>query len=293
LTVAIERSVVINGDLGSGKSTVSTLLARRLGIRRISVGDLYREMAQQRGMTALELNLHAELDDKIDHYVDRLQLDIATSGETVVVDSRLAWFFFHDALKVHLITDPMVAADRVLGRPANTVESYLSVVEARQRLAERSESERVRFVERYGVDKTRVRNYDLVCDSTRATPEEIVATIVEVLLAPQGNLRLFIDPRRIHPIAGHGAGTGPIRVGYARPHFFVVDGHLAVGEAVRDGHALAEATLAGEADEPIDGRSAEAYFAALCGRSSRSPTPSAPSPTATPHSPPNGEPTGR
>src|SRR5262249_44619167 len=121
LAMATERSVVINGDLGSGKSTVSTLLARQLGIRRISVGDLYREMAQQRGMTALELNLHAELDDKIDHYVDRLQSDIATSGEILVVDSRLAWFFFRDALKVHLITDPAVAAHRVLGRPANTV----------------------------------------------------------------------------------------------------------------------------------------------------------------------------
>jgi cytidylate kinase len=61
------RSIVVNGDLGSGKSTVSTLLAQRLGIRRISVGDLYRQTARQRGVTALELNLHTELDDKIDH----------------------------------------------------------------------------------------------------------------------------------------------------------------------------------------------------------------------------------
>src|SRR5690242_17665881 len=104
--MATGRSVVINGDLGSGKSTVSAQLARQLGVRRISVGDLYREMAQRRGMTALQLNLHAELDDKIDYYVDRLQSDIAMSGETLIVDSRLAWHFFRDALKVHLVTDP-------------------------------------------------------------------------------------------------------------------------------------------------------------------------------------------
>jgi cytidylate kinase len=115
--MATGRSIVVNGDLRSSKSTVSTLPAQRLGIRRISVGDLYRQMARQRGVTALQLNLHAELDDKIDHYVDRLQSDIAMSGERLVVDSRLAWFFFQNALKVHLITDPTVAAYRVLGRP--------------------------------------------------------------------------------------------------------------------------------------------------------------------------------
>src|SRR6266508_2251112 len=153
------RSVVINGDLGSGKSTVSVLLARQLGIRRISIGDLYREMAQQRGMTALELNLHAELDDKIDHYVDQLQGDIAASGEQLIVDSRLAGYVFTGALKVHLITEPTVAAQRALARPANTVETHPSVEEARSRLATRSESARVRFITRYGADKTRLRNY--------------------------------------------------------------------------------------------------------------------------------------
>lgn len=235
------RSVVINGDLGSGKSTVSILLAQRLGIRRISVGDLYREMAQQRGMTALELNLHAELDDKIDHYVDRLQSDIAMSGETLVVDSRLAWHFFHDALKVHLITDPHVAAHRVLGRPANSVENYDSITEALKHLAERSESERIRFLDRYGADKTRLRNYDLVCDSTRATPEEIVDHILEVLSAAPTELRLYIDPRRVQTSSNV---DGPVRLAYARPDFHAVSGQADVTAAARDGVTLISATLA-------------------------------------------------
>jgi cytidylate kinase len=55
------------------------------------------------------------------------------SGERLVVDSRLAWFFFRDALKVHLITDPTDAAHRVLGRPESSVESYVSAAEARER----------------------------------------------------------------------------------------------------------------------------------------------------------------
>jgi predicted cytidylate kinase len=247
--VATQRSIVVNGDLGSGKSTVSGLLAQRLGIRRISIGDLYRQMAHDRGLTALELNLHAELDDKIDHYVDRLQSDIADSGETLVVDSRLAWFFFHDAVKVHLITEPSVAAHRVLGRPANTVESYTSAAEAGQRLAERSESERVRFLERYGVDKTRLRNYDLVCDSTRAGPEEIVERIIDALSQPLSDLRLFIDPCRIRPAVTGNADGGQVRLGYARPHFFAVSGQTAITSAVRNGQTLLPAALVAEAGD--------------------------------------------
>ncbi len=115
--MAKRRTVVLNGDLGSGKTTVSKLLALRLGVRRISVGDLYRSMAAELGMTTLQLNLHAELDDKIDHYVDQLQTDIAASGEQLVVDSRLAWHFFTDALKVHMIADPLVAADAAGAAP--------------------------------------------------------------------------------------------------------------------------------------------------------------------------------
>src|SRR5262249_41488182 len=148
--MASRRSVVLNGDLGSGKTTVSTLLAERLGIRRVSVGDMYRAMAARQGLTALQLNLHAQLDDKVDYIVDQMQRDMAASGEQLIVDSRLAWHFFTDAVKVHLLTEPGVAATRALGRPANTVESYSSVAQASVALARRSASERQRFITRYG-----------------------------------------------------------------------------------------------------------------------------------------------
>ena len=80
--VTVRQSIVFNGDLGSGKSTVSVEIAKRLGLRRVSVGDLYRQMAQERQMTALQLNLHAELDQAVDGYVDQLQQNIAASGES-------------------------------------------------------------------------------------------------------------------------------------------------------------------------------------------------------------------
>lgn len=96
------RTVVFNGDLGSGKTTVSVMVAESLGLRRVSIGDLYRRMAAEHGMTALQFNLHAELDEKVDHYIDQLQYDIAASGEHLVVDSRLAWHFFTEIGRAHV-----------------------------------------------------------------------------------------------------------------------------------------------------------------------------------------------
>jgi cytidylate kinase len=283
------RSVVINGDLGSGKTTVSVGVAERLGLRRISIGDLYRRMAHERGMTALQLNLHAELDDEVDGYVDQLQRGIAESGEQLVVDSRLAWAFFKNAFKVHLITDPTVAAARVLARPASDVERYESVEEAEKRLRSRSDSERQRFISRYGVDKHRLRNYDLVCDTTRAAPDEVTEQIVAAF---EGRLcarilrdtppLLLIDPCRVFPtidtrdirdlwdpafvtsVAAAGpVALEPISVGRTGAYFYALDGHDRLSAAIQNNFTLVPAVLVAEMAEPVAGDlDAERYFAA-------------------------------
>ena len=177
--MSARRSIAISGDLGSGKTTVSIELAERLGLRRVSMGDVHRELARSRGMTALQLNLSSERDEAVDAYVDRRQRELAESGEPIIIDSRLGWHFFPDAFKVHLITDSTVAAQRVLSRPGDGVESYSSLAEAEQRLKERGDSEQARFKVKYGVDKFRLRNYSLVCDTTRVTPLEAVEAIAD------------------------------------------------------------------------------------------------------------------
>ena len=238
-------------------------------------------------MTALQLNLHAELDDAVDGTVDKLQQEIADSGEQLVVDSRLAWFFFTDAFKIHLITDPTVAARRVLARPSSEVERYSSMEEAEERLRSRSESERMRFLTRYGADKFVLRNYNLVCDTSRATPDEIVGLIhaaLNGLLAPEILLDapplLLLDPARLYPTtdvrkvpdiwnedyvgsvgAGGPAALEPIALGYADFHFYVLDGHRRLSAALQSGFRLVPALLVAEGDEEVaDGQSALSYF---------------------------------
>ncbi|SNT65946.1 cytidylate kinase, putative [Asanoa hainanensis] len=276
-----QRSITVNGDLGSGKSTVSVGLAERLHVRRISVGDLYRDMARERGMTALQLNLHAELDDVIDGTVDSMQREIAESDERVIMDSRLAWFFFTDGYKVHLITDPTVAARRVLGRPASDVENYATLEEAKDQLRSRSESERQRFLTRYHADKHALRNYDLVLDTTRARPDEVIdlaVAAIEGRIGAETTPLLLLDPARIYPTGDIGALRGmddaeaaalsgpdalsPISIGYADSRFFVVDGHRRLSAALRAGFRLVPGTLLAQDNDPVvGGLTAREFFA--------------------------------
>jgi CMP/dCMP kinase len=263
------QSIVISGDLGSGKTTVAKELAQRLDLPQISVGNLYREMAQSRGMSALQLNLHAELDDAVDGYVDQLQSKIAKSGEQLVVDGR-----------------PAVAAQRVLSRPQDGVEIYSSLDEAQELLRNRSESERARFFRRYHVDKGRLRNYDMVCDTTRASSGEVADQIVaafggsggEDILTASPPL-LLLDPRRIYPTekiqalrglwesdsvtaAGEGSpATEPIAIGYADSYFYVVDGHRRLSASIQNGYKLVLGRLLAESDEQVvGGLTSRQYF---------------------------------
>jgi predicted cytidylate kinase len=284
--MASNRTIVVSGDLGSGKSTMSRELAKRLGVRRVSVGDMYREMAQSRGMSALQLNLHAELDDEVDGYVDRLQSEIAKTDEQLVVDGRLAWFFFTRAFKVHLVVDPAVAAQRILGRPSDTTEAYSSLSEATERIRIRSESERTRFLTRYGVDKNRLRNYDMICDTTRAPADDVASQVIAAFTGSLGAEVLadappfmLLDPNRVYPSqqiqglrgmwqrdtarAGSQrlADMPPITVGYAESCFYAVAGHRRLSAAITGGSKLIPATLLAERDEHVvGGLTAEQFF---------------------------------
>jgi CMP/dCMP kinase len=175
-------SITINGDIGSGKSTVAAELARMLGIRVISVGSLYRELALASGMTTLELNRHARRDEQVDDYIDNLQRGMLSDGERAIVDSRLGWHFLPGAFKVHLLAAPEVAAGRVMQR-RSPEEAYSSLAETLGRLRERSDNERARFLSKYGVDNEALGNYDLVCDTSHVSARHVAETVAAAAAA--------------------------------------------------------------------------------------------------------------
>ncbi|MBI2112124.1 AAA family ATPase, partial [Candidatus Woesearchaeota archaeon] len=81
--------ITISGTAGSGKSTVGKLLAKKLKYKHYSMGDLQRQIAEQRGITLLELGKLEETDPSIDKELDQKQIQLGKTENKFIIDGRL------------------------------------------------------------------------------------------------------------------------------------------------------------------------------------------------------------
>ena len=155
--------LTVSGPAGSGKSTAAAGLAEALDLEHISGGDIFRELAAERGLSAVEFNKLAEEDDQIDRDLDRRLRDIAVERDDVVLESRLAgWLAGSDAdLRVWLDAPAEVRVRRVAEREGKSVDV------ARAETLERAESEAKRYWEYYGIDVDDISIYDMVLNTAR------------------------------------------------------------------------------------------------------------------------------
>lgn len=173
--------ITISGKAGSGKSTVAKELAKKLGLKHYSVGDLMRKMAKEKGITLLELGRRAEKDKSIDRELDERQIELGSNEKDFVIDGRLTAFFMPKAdLKVFLDCDDKVRAERILKNERKD-EKGKSVNEIIKKINEREESERKRYREYYNADYYDKGLYDLVIDTTSLTVEEVIDNIKDLL----------------------------------------------------------------------------------------------------------------
>lgn len=172
--------LTLTGDLGSGKSTVAKILLERLGLEYYSTGNILRKMAQENGISILEMNERAAKDKTIDKKIDDATIALANSPISYLVDSRLAWHFLPKSFKVKLKVDPKEAAKRVLGdKTRSCAEKYKSLDDAFTHLVARRQEEVRRFKEIYNVDIEDDSQFDLVVDTTNLSPEKVAVLIEE------------------------------------------------------------------------------------------------------------------
>lgn len=175
--------ITVSGPAGSGKSTLAESLADALDYDHVSGGDIFRSLAEERGMTPLELNKQAEEDDAIDRDLDRRLRDIARDRDDIVLESRLAgWMAGEYAdLKLWLDAPLGVRADRISQRENKPVE------QARTETRERAESEAHRYQEYYDIDIEDLSIYDLAINTARWSPQGMLSVVLHAVESYEAN----------------------------------------------------------------------------------------------------------
>jgi cytidylate kinase len=176
-----KQIITIAGALGGGKSSTAKLVAQELGYRHFSSGDLFREVANERGISVEEINKVAELETSIDQDVDE-RLRALGKEDKLVIDSRLAYHWIPNSFKVYLDLDMRIAAERIFtqmhteGRRSQSASSLEELIEKTRM---RKEGERARYEHLYQINVTDLSPFDLVVNTEKHDLTAVVQTVLK------------------------------------------------------------------------------------------------------------------
>ena len=165
--------IAISSKSGCGNTTVSTLLAKKLGYPMVNF--TFRQMAKERGVDFWTFCQMAENDLNIDRELDRRQVEMAMKEENCILASRLAiWMLEKADFKVYLTASAETRAKRILKREGGSFSQRYNET------TQRDKNDSNRYMQCYGIDNSKPEEVaDLVIETDNLTPEEIVSKILE------------------------------------------------------------------------------------------------------------------
>lgn len=168
--------ITISGLPGSGTTTVAKILAKKLNLKLISAGEIFRDLAAKKGMTLVEFGKYAENNPEIDLVIDKTQKEMAEKEENAVVEGRLSGYMVKNPdLKVWLFADAEIRYERIAKRENKDIAI------ARNETKKREELERRRYEKFYSINIDDWSVYDLAINSSRFDAERIVEIILKAL----------------------------------------------------------------------------------------------------------------
>jgi len=169
--------LTVSGPPGCGATSLCTRLSAAMGCPYVSGGEVFRELAADRGLNLNQLTAHADESDDIDRALDRRLRSIAekwgASNKPFILESRLAGWLAGNRADVRIWLD---APEEV--RQARIADREETVAEMRVREV----SEAGRYESYYEIDIEDREFYDLQINTARWDQRgvfEIVRTAIE------------------------------------------------------------------------------------------------------------------
>ncbi|HTY52709.1 MAG TPA: AAA family ATPase [Methanomicrobiales archaeon] len=169
--------ITVSGPPGSGTTTLARAIAEKHGFSLISAGEVFRDLAKEKGLTLAEFGALAEKDITIDALIDVRQKEIARAKDNIIVEGRLSGWMVEDAdLRIWLDAPLACRAKRISTRDG--MDEYT----ARETTLEREESERTRYRNYYRIEIDDLSPYHITMNS-EAWSGEALASIVDLAIS--------------------------------------------------------------------------------------------------------------
>lgn len=162
-----EPVIAVSGSPGSGKTTYARHLSNELGLRFISGGMVFRELAREKGLSLIELNRLASIDPRIDIELERRLFKEALKGGSVIESHLAGWTLRGVAdVLIYIKADLSTRVKRISKRENKEIDEVIIETAWREAI------EAQRFYSLYAIDLTDLSHFDIVLDTTYLTEEE-------------------------------------------------------------------------------------------------------------------------
>jgi cytidylate kinase len=168
--------ITVSGLPGSGKSTLSRTIAEHFNLELVSSGDVFRDMAKEKGVGLEEFGHMAEANPAIDKEIDRRQLELSKTKGDFLFEGRLSGSLIDADLKIMLKTDVGIRARRIAGRENISLQQAMHETIARQK------SEAKRYMDYYDIDISDLTLYDLVIESSTWDPDATANVAITAII---------------------------------------------------------------------------------------------------------------
>jgi len=170
--------ITVGGPPGSGTSTLCRALQERTSLRYVYAGQIFRDMAKERGLSLMDLSRISASDPSIDNDLDSKMMIEAKKGNAILEGRMIGPLCSREgvpSVRIYVDADPKVRAARVHGRDGGEFSEVL------KNMFEREQLERERYKEFYNIDPADPIWYDLVLDSTSMDPEQVLGAVLDKL----------------------------------------------------------------------------------------------------------------